>query len=59
MEANADDRVDVRVRRRLRELRMQQGLTLEDVASRSSIDVSTLSRLESGNRHLALDHLPD
>ena len=37
---------------------MQRGLTLEDVASRSSIDVSTLSRLESGKRHLALDHLP-
>src|SRR4051812_47126460 len=43
---------------RLRELRMQRGLTLEEVASRSSIDVSTLSRLESGKRRLALDHLP-
>src|ERR1700760_440091 len=49
---------DTRVRQRLRELRMQRGLTLEDVASRSSIDVSTLSRLESGKRRLALDHLP-
>jgi transcriptional regulator with XRE-family HTH domain len=53
-----EDSVDVRVRRRLRELRMQRGLTLEDVASRSSIDVSTLSRLEAGKRRLALDHLP-
>src|ERR1700751_857400 len=58
MEAKAEDSVDVRVRRRLRELRMQLGLTLEDVASRSTIDVSTLSRLESGKRRLALDHLP-
>ena len=58
MEAKTEDSVDVRVRRRLRELRMQHGLTLEDVASRSSIDVSTLSRLESGKRRLALDHLP-
>ena len=33
-------------------------MTLEDVAGRSAIDVSTLSRLESGKRRLALDHLP-
>lgn len=58
MEAKAEETVDTRVRKRLRELRMQRGLTLEDVASRSSIDVSTLSRLESGKRRLALDHLP-
>src|SRR5256885_15080048 len=58
MQASSEDSVDVRVRRRLRELRMQRGLTLEDVASRSSIDVSTLSRLEAGKRRLALDHLP-
>src|SRR5215475_15390206 len=58
MEANSEDGVDARVRRRLRELRTQRGLTLEDVATRSNIDVSTLSRLESGKRRLALDHLP-
>ena len=52
------DDVDLRVRRRIRELRTQQGLTLEDVATRAGIDVSTLSRLESGKRRLALDHLP-
>ena len=56
MEANDD--VDLRVRKRLRELRARQGLTLDDVASRAQIDVSTLSRLESGKRRLALDHLP-
>ena len=54
----AKDSVDVVVRRRLRELRMQRGLTLEDVAREAQIDVSTLSRLESGKRRLALDHLP-
>ena len=58
MQAKDDDGVDARVRRRLRELRTQRGMTLDDVASRSSIDVSTLSRLESGKRRLALDHLP-
>ncbi len=59
MQANPEsDDFDVRVRRRLRELRARQGLTLEDVGSRAQIDVSTLSRLESGKRRLALDHLP-
>mgnify|MGYP000993528228 CR=1 FL=1 len=58
MQAKSDDGVDTRVRRRLRELRTQRGLTLEDVARRANIDVSTLSRLESGKRRLALDHLP-
>jgi len=50
--------VEERVRRRLRELRLELGLTLEAVAARAAIDVSTLSRLESGKRRLALDHLP-
>jgi transcriptional regulator with XRE-family HTH domain len=54
----ANDSVDARVRRRLRELRSERGLTLQQVAERTNIDVSTLSRLESGKRRLALDHLP-
>src|ERR1700755_2579427 len=60
MQANSDheDDVDLRVRRRLRELRSQRGLTLEEVARSARIDVSPLSRLESGKRRLALDHLP-
>ncbi|WP_137144521.1 helix-turn-helix domain-containing protein [Mycolicibacterium sp. CR10] len=58
MEANIEDGIDGRVRRRMRDLRMQRGMTLDDVASRSNIDLSTLSRLESGKRRLALDHLP-
>ncbi|MDH6246034.1 XRE family transcriptional regulator [Mycobacterium sp. OTB74] len=59
MQANRDpDDIESRVRRRLRELRTQRGMTLEDVARAADIDVSTLSRLESGKRRLALDHLP-
>jgi transcriptional regulator with XRE-family HTH domain len=54
----ADEPVGERARRRLRELRVERGLTLAAVASRASIDISTLSRLESGKRRLALDHLP-
>jgi len=54
----AKDNVEVLVRRRLRELRTQRGLTLEEVAQKAQMDVSTLSRLESGKRRLALDHLP-
>lgn len=46
------------MRRRLRELRTEQNLTLAQVAARAAIDVSTLSRLESGKRRLALDHIP-
>lgn len=58
MQAKGTDDVDLRVRRRLRELRTQRGMTLDEVASKADIDVSTLSRLESGKRRLALDHLP-
>jgi transcriptional regulator with XRE-family HTH domain len=46
------------VRHRLRELRRQRGLTLGAVAAAAAMDVSTLSRLESGRRRLSLDHLP-
>lgn len=46
------------MRRRLRELRVDQGLTLAQVAGRAALDISTLSRLESGKRRLALDHVP-
>jgi transcriptional regulator with XRE-family HTH domain len=59
MTANAaDEPVDARVRRRLREFRAERGLTLQQVAERASLDISTLSRLEAGKRRLALDHLP-
>lgn len=54
----AAEPIQERARRRLRELRLERGLTLEAVAGAAAIDVSTLSRLESGGRRLALDHLP-
>jgi transcriptional regulator with XRE-family HTH domain len=52
-----EEPVEVRVRRRLRQLRSERGLTLAQVAESAAIDVSTLSRLESGGRRLALDHV--
>jgi len=57
-ESQPTEGVDARVRRRLRELRTERGLTLAQVAERANLDVSMLSRLESGKRRLALDHLP-
>lgn len=53
-----DTSLDQRVRGRLREFRGQRGLTLQQVADVANLDVSTLSRLESGKRRLAIDHLP-
>ena len=59
MQANEKtESIDERVRRRLRELRHEQGLTLQQVSDRANIDISMLSRLESGKRRLALDHIP-
>lgn len=46
------------MRRRLRAIRAQRGLTLRQVSEQSAISFSTLSRLESGSRRLALDHIP-
>ena len=57
-ENTAEENVDARVRRRLRELRTERRLTLQQVAERANIDLSTLSRLEAGKRRLALDHIP-
>lgn len=54
----ATETTEERVRRRLRELRQASGWTLRDVAERAHLDVSTLSRLENGQRRLVLDHLP-
>jgi transcriptional regulator with XRE-family HTH domain len=45
------------VRARLRRLRDERGLTLAEVASAAGIATSTLSRLETGRRRLALAHV--
>lgn len=42
---------------RLRRIRQDRGLTLEDVAGATGLSVSTLSRLESGKRRPTLDLL--
>ena len=46
-----------RIRRRLRALREERGLSLEGVAADADMSPSTLSRLETGKRRLAVDHL--
>lgn len=58
MASNDEADLDARVRARLRAFRTAQGLTLEEVAERAAMAASTLSRLESGRRRIALDHLP-
>ncbi|MDY7103389.1 MAG: XRE family transcriptional regulator [Actinomycetota bacterium] len=44
-------------RRRLRSLRQARGWSLDELARRSLIGASTISRIETGNRRLALDQL--
>ncbi|MFG2312113.1 helix-turn-helix domain-containing protein [Streptomyces sp. NPDC048566] len=53
----ADDELDSLVRKRIRALRVAQGWSLEELASRARISQSTLSRIENGRRRLALDSL--
>jgi transcriptional regulator with XRE-family HTH domain len=50
-------RDEERIRARLRALREERGLSLEAVAQAADMDPSTLSRLETGKRRLAVDHL--
>jgi transcriptional regulator with XRE-family HTH domain len=45
------------IRRRLRALREERGLSLDAVAHAAGMAPSTLSRLETGKRRLAVDHL--
>ena len=44
-------------RRRIRSLRLARGWTLDELARRSHIGASTISRIETGHRRLALDNL--
>lgn len=53
----ATESADARTRRRLRELREQAGLSLEEVGRHAGMAASTVSRLESGARRLTLGHL--
>jgi transcriptional regulator with XRE-family HTH domain len=52
-----DGELDGLVRARIRALRVAQGWSLEELATRARISQSTLSRIENGQRRLALDSL--
>ncbi|WP_199850504.1 XRE family transcriptional regulator [Streptomyces sp. CMB-StM0423] len=52
-----DGRLDSLVRKRIRALRVAQGWSLEELATRAKLSQSSLSRIENGRRRLALDQL--
>ncbi len=52
-------RIEDVARQRLRSLRLAQGWTLDELARRSNIGASTISRIETGHRRLAIDNLAD
>ncbi|WP_329126749.1 helix-turn-helix domain-containing protein [Streptomyces sp. NBC_01465] len=49
--------LDSLVRKRIRALRVAQGWSLEELATRAHLSQSSLSRIENGQRRLALDQL--
>lgn len=49
--------LDSLVRKRIRALRVAQGWSLEDLAGRARLSPSSISRIENGQRRLALDQL--
>ncbi|WP_351230891.1 XRE family transcriptional regulator [Streptomyces sp. NPDC002133] len=49
--------LDSLVRKRIRALRVAQGWSLDELATRARLSPSTLSRIETGQRRLALDQL--
>lgn len=52
-----EDPTERTVRRRLRALRQARGWSLEELGSRANLGPSTISRLETGRRRIAIDHL--
>ncbi|WP_433799277.1 helix-turn-helix domain-containing protein [Actinomycetospora sp. CA-084318] len=52
-----DGGLDGLVRHRLRALRVAQGWSLDELARRANLSQSSLSRIENGQRRLALDQL--
>jgi DNA-binding Xre family transcriptional regulator/quercetin dioxygenase-like cupin family protein len=52
-----DGELDDLVRRRIRGLRAARGWSLDDLATRCYLSPSTLSRIETGHRRIALDQL--
>lgn len=49
--------IETTARRRLRSLRLARGWSLDELARRSYIGASTISRIETGHRRVALDQL--
>lgn len=54
---DSDGELDSLVRKRIRALRLAQGWSLEEFAVRARLSPSSLSRIENGQRRLALDQL--
>lgn len=52
-----DGDLDSLVRKRIRALRVAQGWSLDELATRARLSPSSLSRIENGQRRLALDQL--
>ncbi|MET7814000.1 helix-turn-helix transcriptional regulator [Streptomyces sp. NPDC005395] len=52
-----DGELDSLVRKRIRALRVAQGWSLDELATRANLSQSSLSRIENGRRRLALDQL--
>ncbi len=52
-----EDPIESTARRRLRSLRLARGWSLDELARRSFIGASTISRIETGHRRVALDQL--
>jgi transcriptional regulator with XRE-family HTH domain len=52
-----DGDLDGLVRKRIRGLRVARGWSLDDLAARCCLSPSTLSRIETGHRRIALDQL--
>jgi transcriptional regulator with XRE-family HTH domain len=52
-----DGELDALVRQRIRGLRVARGWSLDELAARCQLSPSTLSRIETGHRRIALDQL--
>src|SRR5215471_9138323 len=52
-----DGDLDTMVRQRVRGLRVARGWSLDELAARCHLSPSTLSRIETGHRRIALDQL--
>jgi transcriptional regulator with XRE-family HTH domain len=53
----ATNDIDALVRSRLRSIRISRGWSLDDLAARSHLSASTISRVETGKRTISLDVL--